>query len=73
MASRTSGGLIKRNMTFTEKQLREMERMAAERSTSAAAVMRSLIDLGLRVEGLRKEIGQPAEDLAVRVVARETA
>ena len=73
MVSRTSGGLIKRSMSFDEGQLRQMERMASERYVSLAAVVRGLIDLGLRVEKRRKEIGGPVEDLVTDVVAREVA
>lgn len=73
MVSRTSGGLIKRSMSFEEGQLRQIERMASERYTSRAAVLRGLIDLGLRVERRRKEIGGPVEALVVDVIAREVA
>ncbi len=45
--ARTSGGLIKRSMTFEEKQLREMESIAADMTTSTAAVMRDLLRRGL--------------------------
>ena len=73
MTSRTTGGLIKRSMVFEQGQLQQIEKMAAERHASMAAVVRGLIDLGLRVERRRREIGGPVEDLVTDVVAREVA
>ncbi len=67
----TSGGLVKRSMTFTQRQMAEMERLAAKRNTSTAAIMRQLIDWGLKVNEHLEGASGPVEDLAVKLAAKE--
>ena len=71
--AKTSGGLEKRSMTFTQHQMAEMERLATERHTSTAAVMRQLIDWGLKVQSHLQDASGAVEDLAVKLAAKEVA
>lgn len=71
MVSRTSGGLIKRSMSFGEEQLRDMELQASERNTSTAAVMRELIDLGREVQREMKKAVTPVKEMAVKLAANQ--